>query len=193
LKAWLPFINDKASASPTDWSIRSLSFDEISDHKECYGDRTKIAGVVTTNSTVYSPGPPSFNASDGSLDYQVGAPHFTSSGEVFKGNYDLVMSSSVARCIYGFSNAPVKATISVTSADGSPQIATTVVNESDGWIHMRAANFEFSAPTVKVKLSQDSAVMTNAKAKSAKQLTCIKGKISKVVTTASCPVGYKKK
>jgi len=188
LKAWLPFINDKASASPTDWSVRSLSAGEITDHQECYGDRTKVAGIVTTNSTVYSPGPPSFNATDGSLDYQVGAPHFTSSGDVFKGNYDLIMSSKVARCIYGFSNAPVKATISVTSADGSPQIATTVVNESDGWIHMRAANFEFSTPVVKVKLTQQGATKSISK-----QTTCIKGKLSKVITTANCPAGYKKK
>jgi hypothetical protein len=101
------------------------------------------------------------------------------------------MSSKVARCIYGFSNAPVKATISVTSADGSPQIATTVVNESDGWIHMRAANFEFSAPTVKVKLSQDSGA--TAKAKSVKQIACVKGKISKLVSSTSCPAGYKKR
>jgi hypothetical protein len=98
------------------------------------------------------------------------------------------MSSKVARCIYGFSNAPVKATISVTSADGSPQIATTVVNESDGWIHMRAANFEFSTPVVKVKLTQQGATKSISK-----QTTCIKGKLSKVITTANCPAGYKKK
>ncbi len=194
LKAWLPYINDKATASPTDWSVRSLSQSEISDHQECYADKTKIAGIVTTNSTVYSPGPPSYNSTDGSLDYQVGAPHYTSSGDVFKGNYDLIMSSTVARCIYGFSSAPVKATISVTSADGSPQIATTVVGESNGWIHMRAANFEFSAPTVKVKLTQDGAPSTKTSLRvKMKSITCVKGKVSKVVTMASCPSGYKKK
>ena len=192
LKAWLPHIGDKATASPTEWSVRSLSRDEIRDHQECYGDHTKVAGIVTTNSTVYSPGPPAYNKNEGSLDYQVGAPHYTSSGDIFKGNYDLIMSSSVARCVYGFSSAPIKATISVTSADGSPQIATTVVAESDGWIHMRAANFEFSAPTVKVKLSQEGAKTAPAKL-ALKKITCVKGKVSKVVTTASCPSGYKKK
>ena len=192
LKAWLPYIGDKATASPSDWSVRSLSANEIKDHQECYGDRTKIAGIVTTNSTVYSPGPPTYNKSEGSLDYQVGAPHYTSSGDVFKGNYDLIMSSSVARCIYGFSSAPIKATISVTSADGSPQIATTVVSESDGWIHMRAANFEFSAPTVKVKLSQEGSKTILVKT-APKKITCVKGKVSKVFATATCPAGYRKK
>jgi len=141
---------------------------------------------------VYSPGPPTYNKSEGSLYYQVGAPHYTSSGDVFKGNYDLIMSSSVARCIYGFSSAPIKATISVTSADGSPQIATTVVSESDGWIHMRAANFEFSAPTVKVKLSQEGSKTILVKT-APKKITCVKGKVSKVFATAKCPTGYREK
>jgi len=192
LKAWLPHIGDKATASPSEWSVRSLSRDEITDHQECYGDHTKVAGIVTTNSTVYSPGPPTFNKNEGSLDYQVGAPHYTSAGNVFKGNYDLIMSSSVARCVYGFSSAPIKATISVTSADGSPQIATTVVSESDGWIHMRAVNFEFSAPTVKVKLSQEGTKALAPKV-APKKITCVKGKASELVMASTCPKGYVKK
>ena len=63
------------------------------------------------------------------------APHFTNTGEVFTGTYDLVKRSAVARCIYGFSSAPVKASISVVSATGSPEVATTVVGEKmDGFI-----------------------------------------------------------
>jgi len=209
LKAWLPYIDDKAAASPTVWSVRSLARDQLGTSLPCYSDKTKLAGVVTTNSTVYSPGPPAFDSSLGSLDYQVGAPHYTSTGDVFKGNYDLLMASSVARCIYGFSSAPVKATVSVVSADGSPQVATTVVNESDGWLHMRASNFEFSTPTIKVKLTQDAPAQTVSATPTAspsvsaqvqstpKKLTiaCIKGKVTKSVTAVkpSCPVGYKKK
>jgi len=214
LKAWLPYVNDKATASPTVWSIRSLSRSQLGASLPCYGDKTKLSGVVTTNSTVYSPGPPSYNAALGSLDYQVGAPHYTSSGDVFKGNYDLLMASSVARCIYGFSAAPIKATVSVISSDGSPQVATTVVNENNGWLHMRAANFEFSTPKIEVKLSQDAPAPTatpsttpaSTSASATAQasapvvakkitITCIKGKTSKSVTAVkpTCPAGYKKK
>ena len=214
LKAWLPYSEDKATASPTVWSVRSLARDQLGDSLPCYGDKTKLAGVVTTNSTVYSPGPPAFNKDLGSLDYQVAAPHYTSSGDVFKGNYDLLMASSVARCIYGFSTAPIKATVSVISSDGTPQVASTVVNEKDGWLHMRAANFEFSSPTIKVKLTQDApapapsatpvviatptpaaTVSTVAKAPVKTTITCIKGKTTKKVTAVkpTCPAGYKKK
>jgi hypothetical protein len=101
------------------------------------------------------------------------------------------MRSDVARCIYGFSKAPINATISVTSADGTPQIATTIVGEKDGWLYLQAKNFEFSAPTVTAKLTQDApAVITKA---ALKKITCIKGKVLKVVTTTSCPKGYLKK
>lgn len=219
LKAWLPYIQDRATASPTTWSIRSLARDQLGDQLPCYGDKTKLAGVVTTNSTVYSPGPPSYNATLGSLDYQVGAPHYTSSGDVFKGNYDLLMASAVARCIYGFSDAPIKATVSVISADGAPQVATTVVNEVNGYLHMRASNFEFSTPTIKVKLSQEAPAPTTSPSPSTSQsaptngattepkaattskptakmtITCVKGKTIKSVTAVkpTCPIGYKRK
>jgi hypothetical protein len=45
-------------------------------------------------------------------------------GKEFKGMYNLVIKSDVARCIYGFSAAPVKATISIVSSDGTAQVAT---------------------------------------------------------------------
>jgi hypothetical protein len=53
---------------------------------------------------------------------------------------------------------------------------------------MSAYNFTFSNPTVKVKFSQEAAPKTGVK-----KITCVKGKVSKVVTTATCPTGYKKK
>jgi hypothetical protein len=125
-------------------------------------------------------------------------------GKEFKGMYNLVIKSDVARCIYGFSAAPVKATISIVSSDGTAQVATTVVGERDGWLYLSANNFTFSAPIVKVKLSQDKAVATPEKtvdktsAKSVVKkttITCVKGKVSKKVTAIkpTCPSGYKKK
>lgn len=160
----------------------------------CFTSTPGIKGIVTTNSTTYSAGPPALI--DGSLNYQVASPHFNPDGTVFKGNYNLVIKSDVARCLYGFSKAPVNATISITSADGTPQLATTVVGEKDGWIYLKASNFEFSAPTVQVKLTQDapatSTQSTAAKKKSI-SITCVKGKVSKVVTGKSCPTGYIRK
>jgi hypothetical protein len=119
------------------------------------------------------------------------------------------MRSSVARCIYGFTAAPVSATVSIVAADGTAQVATTVLGEKNGWLYLTASGFTFSSPTVRVKLTQtvDSAVTPSpaatptpsaiAKPAAAKRssITCVKGKTSKKVSAVNpkCPAGYKKK
>jgi len=155
LKLWLPYVNDQASALLSYWSVHSLSEGEMSGSNSCFNDPSSVTGIVTTNSTQYSAGPPSFDKNQGVLNYSVAAPHFTTNHEVFQGTYDLLMRSDVARCVYGFSKAPIKAVISVTSADGSPQTATTVLSETNGWVHLAANGFQFSSPSIQVKLSQD--------------------------------------
>ena len=123
---------------------------------ECINGSAGVTGFVSTNATQYIEGPPSFDSASGTLNYKVAAPHYESDGTtVFKGTYDLAINSKAARCLYKFSNAPVKATIEVVSADGKDQVASTVVTEHDGWLYLRAAGFTFSNPLIKVKLSQD--------------------------------------
>jgi hypothetical protein len=165
-----------------------------------------LNGIVTTNATAYSPGPPIFDKDAGDLNYRVAAPHYIANGkDNFKGTYDLVMRSEVARCIYGFSNAPINASISIVSNDGSPQVATTVVSEKSGWLRLSAKNFEFSTPTVKVSLKQEQAAVTpkppasnttTQKSSAVKtSITCFKGKVSKKIVAVKpvCPKGYKQK
>ena len=200
LKTWLPFVGDKATAVPSMWSVRTLRDDELEGANSCFKSQSKVTGIVTTNSTQYSAGPPSFDKNEGSLVYKVAAPHFSSNGDVFKGRYNLVMRSDIARCIYGFSKAPIKAELSIVSADGTPQIATTVLGEKDGWISLSAQNFEFSAPVIKAKLTQEAEASPTPSASSkpaakAVTITCIKGKVTKKVTAVNpkCPSGYKKK
>ncbi len=197
LKLWIPYIGDKATALMSFWSARTLSGNEMSGASECFADSNKITGIVTTNSTQYSAGPPKFTKSEGTLDYQVSSPHFGTTGDVFKGSYDLVMRSDVARCIYGFSKAPINATLSITSSDGTPQIATTVIGERNGWLYLQAKNFEFSAPIIKAKLTQEAEIapVVPVKATAKKStITCTKGKITKKVSALKpkCPSGYKK-
>ena len=185
-------IGDKATATSSSWSFRSLSNNEMNGADKCFTNTTGIKGIVTTNSTTYSAGPPALL--DGTLNYKVASPHFNPDGTVFKGTYNLVIRSDVARCLYHFTSAPINATISVTSADGVPELATTVVGEKDGWLHLSANNFEFSSPTVVAKLTQDVApAPTIAKKPASKTITCVNGKLTKKVTTAACPKGYKKK
>jgi hypothetical protein len=155
---------------------------------------------------MYSGGPPAFNKDQGTLEYKVGSPHLTSKGEVFKGSYDLQISSEVARCLYNFTSAPIQANISIINETGDNSVVTTVVSEKDGWLRLAAYGFTFSNPTVKVKLTQDvaapkpatSAIPTPIAAPIADKktsITCVKGKTTKKVTAVNpkCPTGYKKK
>ncbi len=190
LLMWLPYINDTATANLSSWSIRSISADELQGSGSCMNNTRQLNGLVMTNATKYSAGPPKFDKANGSLDYKVAAPHYTSGGHVFLGTYDLIMRSDVARCLYGFSNAPLNASISVIDNDGVTTTATKLVSERDGWLRIAAYGFEFSSPTIKVKLTQD--------AKTAKQKTttisCKKGKTIKKVsgTNPKCSAGFKK-
>jgi hypothetical protein len=206
LKVWLPIVNDKATSMPSMWSIRSLREEEKLGTNKCFDSQTQLTGLVSTNATQYSAGPPVFDASEGTLVYKVAAPHYASNGDVFKGRYNLTMRSDIARCVYGFTKAPIKAELSVVSADGSPQLATTVINERDGWVYLSAANFEFSAPVIKAMLTQDvvveptptptaTATPTPTPAPKKRTIVCVKGKSIKKVVALSpkCPAGYKKK
>lgn len=204
IREWLNVLSDKATVEPSQWSVQTMSGSSGGDIGKCTSDVKALGGVVTTNATMYSPGPPSFNKSTSTLDYKVVAPHFTHSGEVFLGTYNLAINSKVARCLYGFSNAPISATISISSADGTNRVATTTVTERNGFLNLAAYGFEFSDPTISVKITGEKiteaaptpAASPISVAQAQKStITCIKGKTSKKVTAVKpkCPAGYKKK
>lgn len=204
-KLWLPVIKDKATKSMTYWSVRSL--DQITDPiiQSCTRLDGALSGVVTTNSLVYNAGPPDFDKSTQNLNYKVLSTHFNADGTVAKGTYDLILSSSVARCIYGFTKAPIQANLTILSEDGSPQVATQVINERNGWLTLSAAGFTYSSPTIAVKLTQEAPAVTPTPSASAEStasvtaktkitITCTKGKTTRKVTAVNpkCPIGFKK-
>ena len=199
---WLPVLGDKAVVAPTIWLISSIGRGLING---CQVKEDQLSGIVTTNATSYISGPPTFNQTTQTIDYQVIAPHLLADGSIFKGTYDLTLNSELARCMYRFTQAPISATVSIVSTDGTNQIATIATSEKDGLIHLGAYGFTFSSPTLRVKLSQaapvptptPSATSTAAKPVAAKKtaITCIKGKTIKKVTAVNpkCPSGYRKK
>lgn len=192
--AWISAVGDKATYAPTSWAFRSI---EAQGYESCMRGADSLSGLVSTNSTMYVGSPPTFDKESQSLDYKVMSPHYLPNGEEFKGSYDLVIRSAVARCIYGFTSAPVSATISILSSDGTSQVATTTFNERNGWMYLIARGFTFSAPTLRVKLSQAVMPSKNVSTPSAKRvtITCMKGKNSKKVSSVKpvCPSGWKKK
>ena len=192
----------------TNWNFGSTSYEGRKDAEgACFSDTTKLLGLVTTNAPIYEPGPPKLT--EGFLTYKVAGAHHNADGSVFKGTYDFALRSTVARCLYGFTAAPIQSTVSVISGDGSiTNVASEVVQERNGWMTLSAKNFTFSAPIIRIKLSQAKAEApvqpsatpaaeaksTTAVAKSA-TITCVKGKLIKKVTAVkpACPKGYKKK
>ena len=154
---WLEVAKDKAVGSKSMWIARTLSAGEIwsSGTSACLSDNKSLNGIVTTNANMYISSPPVFNKEAQSLDYKVSSPHFDENGKLNVGNYNLVLSSEAARCLYGFSKAPISATVSIVSSDGTSQVATTAVTEKNGWLYLSAAGYTYSSPTVRVKLTQE--------------------------------------
>ena len=171
----------------------------------CSADKSALQGLVVTNAPIYDKGPPTYI--DGTLTYHVAGIHTNVDGSLFRGRYTYIVKSTTARCYYGFSNAPIQATVDVISADNSSQVASTLVSEKNGFIKLQADNFTFSSPMIRVKLSQGAPAVTptptptpTAKATPAptavkKTITCVKGKSIKKITSTNpqCPAGYKKK
>ena len=141
---------DSISGKSSSWFLTTVDAGRGSG---CLADTSKVQGIVTTNSLVYDGSAPTF--SGGFLNYKVGGMHFESDGTTpFQGSYDLVMRSDTARCLYGFSKAPLSATVSVVNEKGTKTTATTVVSEKNGWLKMAAYGFTFSKKTIKVKITK---------------------------------------
>lgn len=179
-----PKTGDKAAGKNTFWNFASTL--GPGQGSRCLADTSKVLGIVTTNAMVYDGGVPKF--SRGFLNYKVAGLHYEADGatEVL-GSYDLVMRSDVARCLYGFSRAPVSATITI-AGDGDRSIATTVVGERAGWLKLAAYGFTFSEKTIRVKITQPKRTT----------ITCVSS--SKPVKTTKvsgpnpkCPTGFKKR
>jgi hypothetical protein len=186
LDEWRDDMKDTAAGVSTEWNFATVGNQAGS---ACMKDTDNVLGMVTTNATLYSGEAPEFTG--GQLKYTVGGLHYKPDGkDLNEGTYDLLMRSDVARCLYGFSKAPISATISVVGEGGENKVATTTVNEKDGWLHLAAYGFTFSSPTISVKLTQ--AGSTSAKRTT---ITCVKSKLTKKITGVGpkCPAGYKKK
>jgi hypothetical protein len=141
-------LGDRAIGRVSVWSAALLN-------KSFSCENTKvqrIEGLLTTNALVYEGEIPTYKK--GALSYQVGGLHYNHDGTVFKGSYDFIMRSDTARCIYGFTKAPVQVAVTVTDVNGVQSASTSSVSESGGWLRIRARDFTFSTPTINAKITQ---------------------------------------
>jgi len=196
--SWMPKLGDKAAVLPSQWSFQTLDLrsNTAAVLSRCTQSVKSLAGLIFTNASVFSAGAPTLDNATGSLDYKVAAPHFKADGiETTSGTYDLVLNSEVARCIYGFTKAPVSANISIENSSGDNKIATTTVTEKNGFLRLAAYGFGFSAPKIKIKLTQDKTVESTGTSKTTTaitKITCKSGSKTRSVSGAApkCPTGW---
>ena len=215
IENWKDVAKDTAAGLVSTWSATTIRSGFGS---QCLADTTKLLGVVTTNAMVYEGTAPRFERE--TLNYQVGGMHFNPDGSVFEGTYDLVMRKGTAQCLYGFTDAPITATVTVVEAGKEQRIETSSLQElgsgTEKWLKLSARGFTFSSPTLKIKLNQDKpataaptapnnssataagsgnpapAVKAPAKRLS---ISCVKGKVTRKISGVApkCPAGFKKK
>lgn len=182
-------VKDTTVGINTFWNFSTTSW---GDGSQCLKDKSKVLGIVSTNALAYDGQSPSFV--DGALNYRVAGLHLMPDGKTpVLGSYNLVMRSEVARCLYGFTNAPIQATVSIIGGENA-NVATTVLGERNGWLSMAAGGFTFSTKTIQVKMSQEKAIVAvPAKKIIKKTIKCVKGQAIKRVTAVKpkCPSGYK--
>jgi hypothetical protein len=203
--AWLSESDDKSLATKSQWALYTRQDQSNSQVATCSAANDGVDGIVSTNATNYLSEPPIFDETTKSLNYKVASPHFDKNGNTNLGSYDLIINSKLARCIYKYSEAPVQASVSVISASGEQQVTTSTLIEKNGWLRLSVKGFTYSAPTVRVKLTQEAVKIEATPSPSASTapilsvkkstITCVKGSTSKKVTAVSpkCPTGYKKK
>lgn len=172
-----------ASGVTNDWSFNSFPTGQAGN---CFTSTSQVQGFVTTNALAYSRNPPTF--ANGYLSYEVAGMHYLPGGSLALGTYNLVLADSVARCLYGFTNAPISASISVTENDGTENVATTSVADTGGWLYLSAGGFTFSDPVIKIKLKQKGLSSTPS------TIFCTKGASVKHVRAINprCPSGYRR-
>lgn len=205
-KMFEKLFDDKSNFVLPRWSVSTFRSSDPNYSICTTGNADSINGIVTTNSSMYQGEPPEFDGEE--FTYKVAGLHKLPDGNVFKGSYDLALQSKFARCLYDFSNAPIKASVEVTNSDGTSNIATSSFTEKDNWTYLSIKGFTFSQPTIKTKFVQEKIVTqpsptptispTASPTRAVVQKTtvnCVKGKITKKVkgVKPKCPAGFKKK
>lgn len=141
---------DTAAAVETSWQFNSINSSQA--QAPCFAGQRGLIGLVTTNAMAYDQTAPKFVG--GVLEYSVAGLHYLPTGKKALGVYDLVIRGDIARCLYGFSKAPISATVSVLTSDGESIVATTQVSEQNGWLKLGAYGFTFSEKRIAIRVTQ---------------------------------------
>ena len=144
---------------------------------------------------------PVWNAQEKSFVFTAAAPHFDVDGTtVNRGFYRAYVPFNDAKVLWGLENpndAAKALELSVTTdeATGEQIVENANIAAKNGVISIEYEGFKYSQPklSVKMKKGYKPAAAAVVKTPVKKTITCVKGKVTKKVTTAACPAGFKKK
>lgn len=218
-------ISQKLSAmtARADWERVGLYFTidhaGINDELSAFPQTCSDSGYTAQASNATSAGMPSWNAQTQSLDFAIGAPHLTTTGELNKGFFQFWAKVDYMNCKWPGNTLAESSRFSVSVTDetgNSESVEVSAAGITDGVFHLIVEGLHFSSPSIRVKPvveqspkpsvspipSQSPSASPSPSQSSQPQavskmatITCVKGKLAKKVTAVSpkCPAGYKKK
>ena len=149
---------------------------------------------------------PTWLPDDSALTLQVSSTHLRADRTPNVGTFNVVMPIKLARCLWGVDlSKAASASISASYPElGISEVVTTSSRVVGNTFEVSAAGFHFSAPVIKMKVTQSAnaqpvtpepVVKPASTAIKKSTITCVKGKTTKKVTAVApkCPAGYKKK
>lgn len=170
-------VRDTATAISSHWRLSAIGVSGF----PCY-EGTPFSGLVTTNAMAYDGiDPPKLV--DGFIDYRVAGLHYLPNGkDLVEGSYELILRSEVARCLYGYTRAPVSAKVSVIGVSGEQKVATTEVSERDGWLQLSAQGFTFSENKIRAEIKGTSNAISGTRPSPVTSFPRFASKVSKLNT-----------
>lgn len=157
-----PVWNDKHSAMATppakaDRDYTDLSF-SISHYEKgaafsWFDPKCADFGYPVEASNASYGGQPQWNYSTHSLDFNMGAPHLTTTGKLNYGYFKTWMSDAFIHCMWPASDLD-RATqylVTVTDENGETQTASVSSGNTKGVMRLSVLNFHYSTPTIKLK------------------------------------------
>ena len=205
LTALLPYFGDRTTMELKAWTLKSSPTLGRYTNQCTNGGRGEMLGIISTNATAFNEDPPVLDPVTKIISYQVAAPHFGVDGKTENiGKYYMNMNANFIKCILGIDKVPAVAQIGITSTGQAERVSTVTVKTDKDWLRLNVDNFTFSSPKINVKfeapaitenIPTQSAEVKPAPTVTKKTITCVKGKITKKITSTNpkCPVGYRKK
>ena len=187
------------------WNLESSYFSSNavnpSEPQKCvtdlYGVNARVfQGAVFSNASLFQTSSPSWNEENQSFTFKVASPHLNELNQPNLGFYTLYIPLEIAQCRWGIAATNSKAEVRIVNAAGEISITTVAATIRNGMLRFNIAGFGYSSPTIGVSMKKEPTLATPIKTPVTTKttITCVKGKLTKKVTSVKpkCPAGYKK-